>query len=152
MIGSLKSMSFLEAFSKWEKLFACLKKTQTTSIEEQYEKHNVRAFDFHITFVNSYKRAVLKYGNINYNTFSMYEYFNFLNKKKDTYVRIVLEEKYPNDKLENRFCEYCKIIETIYKDIKFFGGYREFDKKQLYKFKNKEPEDLIFYERVDKLK
>ncbi len=151
MVGSLNSMSFLKPYGGINNFFNRFKKVQVKNIEQQYENYDVRAFDFHIAFVSNYKKAIFRYGCVDYDTFSVYEYLNYLNKKGDTYVRFVLEESSHNEKAEKRFCEYCEIIKTIYKGVKFFGGYRECDKKQLFNFKTEVPENITFYKRVDKM-
>jgi len=157
MIGSLNTMSYLKPRNTFGKMFAWLKRTQKVDIKEQYEKYNVRAFDFHFYFVGKTKKAVFKYNGIEYETFSVYEILNYLNNNGNTYARIVLEdngEKITSENrvsLETRFIEYCQMISLIYPDVKFFGGYRKFDLKQLYMFDYNEPEGLIFYKRVDKL-
>lgn len=157
MIGSLHTMSYLEPHNSFKNLIARFKRTQKINIVEQYEKYNVRAFDFHLYFVGSKGRAIFKYGCIEYETFSIFEVLNYLNTKNDVYVRIVLEdngESISNDyrtNLEKRFIEYCKMITSVYNNINFFGGYREHDSKQIYKFKSNAPDNLVFYKRVDKL-
>ena len=158
MIGSLHTMSYLEPHNSIKNLIARFKRVQKINILEQYEKYNVRAFDLHLYFVGNKGRAIFKCGSIEYKTFSVYEILNYLNSKEDIYVRIVLEdngERISNESrqiLEKRFAEYCKIISSIYPKMKFFGGYREYDRKQIFKFENGRPKDLIFYRRVDKLK
>lgn len=157
MIGSLHTMSYLEPHDSFNKVFVWLKKTQKVNIKEQYEKYNVRAFDLHLYFIKENGRAIFKCGAIALETFSVYEILSYLNLMKNTYVRIVLEDKGDNLSdskrkiLESRFIEYCKMISVIYPNIKFFGGYRETDSKLLYNFENDAPNDLIFYKRVDKL-
>ena len=135
MKGSLNSTNYLTPFGLLNKIKAHFKKRHTASIEEQYEIYGVRAFDLHIDFTKRNK-AVYKYDGIQYETFSIYSCLNFLNKKGDAKVRIVLEDETFNAEKEIRFNEYCSIIEKIYKDIEFFGGYREEDRKTLYKFKH----------------
>ena len=157
MIGSLHTMSYLEPHSAFGRFIARFKRTQKVNILEQYEKYNVRAFDLHLYFVGNKGRAIFKYGGIEYQTFSVYEILNYLNSKENVYVRIVLEDngeiiaEENRQLLEKRFAEYCKIIDSIYPNMKFFGGYREYDFKQIYQFKDDAPDNLIFYKRVDKL-
>jgi len=157
MIGSLNTMSYLEPLKWWKKPLAWFKRSQETSIQEQYEKYNVRAFDLHIYFIGDHDMAIIKYGNIEYKTFSIYEILNYLNNKGDCYVRVVLEETSlsgEKDKIngrESRFFDYCSKIEIIYPQIKFFGGYRECDSYKIYKFKNESPYNLIFHKFVNKL-
>ena len=152
MVGSLKSMSFLGSKKSWNNPFSWFRrKTQVVSIKEQYEKYNVRAFDMHLSFSNKNKKAVFSYDGVDYKTFSVYEFLNYLDNMENAYVRVVLEADEKSIESEKLFCEYCSTIELIYQNISFFGGYRESDSKSIYRFKNDCPKDVIFYERVDKL-
>jgi len=135
MKGSLNSTNYLVPFGFLNKIKAFFKKRHTASIEEQYEIYGVRAFDFHIDFTKN-NRAIFKYDGIPYDTFSIYSCLNYLNKKGNAKVRMVLEDDSFKAEKEARFNEYCSVIEKIYKDIEFFGGYREEDRKTLYKFKH----------------
>lgn len=133
MKGSLNTMTYLKPYGFFSKIKLFFKNHHTADIQVQYEIYNVRTFDFHIDFTKS-GRAFFRYDGIPYETFSVYNQLNYLNKKGDTQVRIVLEGE--GEWKERKFCEYCTILEKIYKDIRFFGGYREHDKRQLFAFKN----------------
>jgi hypothetical protein len=69
-----------------------------------------------------------------------YEILDFFNKMGDVTLLITLNETLDeymldyNHAIEKKFIESCRIMETIYKDIMFCGGYREYDEKQLYEF------------------
>jgi hypothetical protein len=158
MIGSINSMSYLEPHKWWKWPLVWFRRTQKVSVQEQYERYNVRAFDLHVYFNKSHDRTIFKYGNIEYETFSVYETLNYFNNQGDCYARIVLEEtslKGKRDEIndrERKFYDYCSKIELIYPDIKFFGGYRECDYRKIYRFRNDFPDNVMFYERVDKLK
>ena len=138
--GSHNSMSYLKPLNRLYRLFRFLYKCQGKSIEKQYES-GVRLFDIHI-YKNDRDKGCFKYGNVIYNAFSFYEPFNFLNKMKDCYVNLVLEETVNDSKkegikeTENKFIWYCNSLQMMYPNIKFIGGYREFDKRILYEFKN----------------
>jgi hypothetical protein len=41
------------------------------------------------------------------------------------------------NEIEDRFKWHCLVLQTIYPDIIFFGGYRKCDGKILFEFKNK---------------
>jgi hypothetical protein len=105
MKGSLNTMDYLEPHGFINKIKSHFRKHKTASIQTQYDVYNVRAFDLHIDFTDTGK-AYFKYCGVAYETFSIYEVLNYLNKKGDTQVRMVFEGK---DK-ENRFREYCNII------------------------------------------
>ena len=158
MLGSFHSMSYLKAHKFKYRLINWLKRAQTVDIFKQYEECGIRAFDLHIYFLNKNGKAIFKYGNIEYNTFSIFEILNYLNSKSNIFVRIVLEDLGEHMTvdgrimLEKRFINYCQMIESIYKNIVFFGGYRECDSKQLYKFKNDLSGGIFFCRRVDRLR
>lgn len=152
MLGSLRSMSYLKPKSRWKRLMNCLQRTQKATIEEQYEKHGVRAFDIHIFFENGNGRAFVKYGNIDYSTFSVFEFLSFLDRKGDCFVRLVLEESYGIIEAERRFVDYCNLVTAMFPSIVFFGGYRQFDFKRLHDFGNQHPHGLKFFKNVHKAK
>ena len=135
MKGSFNKMTYLRPCGFMNRIRCFFKKHHTADIYVQYEIYNIRTFDLHIDFTRT-NRSQFKYDGIPYETFSVYEVLNFLEKKGDTQVRLVFESgKHETDK-EKKFCEYCNVLEKIYKNIHFFGGYRECDSRQLYAFKN----------------
>ena len=149
MKGSLNSTNYLMPFGRINRIKAFFKKRHTANIEDQYNIYGIRVFDFHIDFTGN-NRAIYRYDGIPYETFSIYTHLNFLNKKGDTKVRIVLEDDSNKEIKESRFINYCVILEKIYKDIEFFGGYREKDGKILYKFKHLYIPNKVYW--YDKLK
>jgi hypothetical protein len=71
----------------------------------------------------------------------LYEILSYFDKKGDVTIRISFESSFSeiiNDseysRIEEKFINTCKIIETIYPNIKYFGGYRTCDGKLLYNF------------------
>lgn len=159
MLGSIHSMSYLDTHGFFDRIKAYFKRCQHATIEEQYEKFNVRVFDIHIYFINeNFKRAVFKMGDIEFETFSIFEVMNFFDRHDNVYVRMVLEEtdleahdiNY-NLAMEARFREYCAMLESVFKNIKFFGGYRECDSHKIYHFNYDHPTDVEFKKDVDKL-
>ena len=138
-------MNYLKPCGFLNNLKCYFRKHHTADIRTQYEIYSIRTFDFHIDFTNT-DRAYFKYDGISYETFSVYEVLNYLNKKGDTQVRIVFEGK----NKDARFCSYCAIIEKIYPNIYFFGGYRAHDLKELYSFKkNYITTKIDWYESLD---
>ena len=135
MIGSLNSTNYLKPVGYLNKIKIFFKKHHSADIKTQYEIYRVRAFDLHIDFKSSGK-AIYKYDGIQFETFSIYDTLNFLEKKGDTFVRIALEDDKMSKEKEKKFYDYCKIIEKLYSNIVFFGGYRTCDIKQIYKFNN----------------
>lgn len=148
LIGSHNSMSYLEPIGKFGKMTKLLYRCQRKTIREQYLKYGVRVFDFRL-FFNDAGRCYFKHGPVWFESFSLFEHLGFLDNQGDCMVRIVLEETLSDKNrhnisyIEERFKTICKIIETIYTHVKFFGGFRLYDSEVLYKFNHKSP---IIYE------
>jgi hypothetical protein len=144
LIGSRNSMSYLEPIGTLGKMKAMLFKSQRISIKEQYYKYGVRVFDFRL-FFNDSGRCYFKHGTVWHESFSLFNHLSFLDRQGDCMVRVILEEtdndsQKPNiEYIEERFKTICRIIETIYVQIKFFGGKRLYDGITLYNFKNNGP-------------
>ena len=131
--GSLNSMNYLKPCGFINRIKHFFKKHHYADITVQYDVYNIRAFDLHIDFDKNGK-AFFKYDNIAYETDSVYNVFNYLEKKKkDVYVNIIFEGK--GESKEKRFNNFCYNIERIYSNINFFGGYSEKSSKVVYLFK-----------------
>ena len=143
-IGSNNSLTYLEPSSWWLKIFKKFTRHQRKDYEYQYIFCGVRFFDIRVSYDRN-NRIVLKNGDRTYKVFSMYEIFDFFNKYCDVTVSFTLDESFKermgdtNNGLENKFKDTCKVIETIYPGINFCGGYRRYDKKRIYEFKNGDP-------------
>lgn len=131
-------MTYLKPIKRLKRWFSFLYQYQFRDIEAQY-KHDVRLFDIHI-FINDKGKGCFKYDDVVYHGFSFFEPFYFINKQKDCYVNLVLEEtKEDSEKdnikdIEEKFVWFCKTLQMIYPDIIFIGGYRKFDNKVLFDF------------------
>jgi len=139
LLGSTNSLTYTRPSSWWCNMLWWRTRHQEIDYELQYKLFGVRLFEFKVC-VNSKNRLLIRSGNVIYPIFSMYEILDFFNKKGDVTLLITLDETCEeyvldsNHSIEKKFKESCRIIETIYKDIMLCGGYREFDKKQLYQF------------------
>lgn len=84
---------------------------------------------------------VIKNGSVYYNTFSLFNVFDYFNKMEDVTVKITLDISLDErlgdayNSIQKKFIEYCNMIETVYPSIKFIGGRRRYDGKRLYLFK-----------------
>lgn len=147
-IGSNNSLTYLRPSSWWSKIFRYFGKCQSATYQEQYEYCGVRLFDLRL-YADKHCHIIAKYGSHKYSIFSLYEILNYLDKKGDVTIRITFEA-YVDDilgdveyrRIEEKFIQICNVIETIYPNIKYFGGYRAYDKKKLYVF-NYEKENGI---------
>lgn len=157
-IGSNNSLTYLEPSSWWLKIFNKFKRHQRKDYQFQYFYCAVRYFDIRVS-ADTKGRIIVNNGC----EFPMYEVLEFLDRYGDVTVRLTLDERLDDhiygasDSLENKFKNTCKVAETVYKGIKFVGGYRVYDKKQIYEFKEKEPniidldKESILYSIVSRL-
>lgn len=148
-IGTHNSLTYLTPKKWWQKLIKFTAKCQAVDYEEQY-RLGARVFDVRLWYDDDLKMEV-RHGRIAYKIgytvfFNMLE---FLEEKGDCYVRILCEEDSfaKNDPIvidkEKCFIEDCRYIESMYDNIKFFGGNRKYDWKVLYNFKNKDIPTLV---------
>lgn len=139
IIGSTNSLTYSRPSSWWHNMLWWRTRHQEVDYELQYRFYGVRLFEFKL-YVNKNKRIVVRSENAIYSIFSFYEILDFFNKMGDVTLLITLNETLDeymldyNHAIEKKFIESCRIMETIYKDIMFCGGYREYDEKQLYEF------------------
>lgn len=135
LIGSNNSLTYLEPSNYWFKIFSHFKRCQNIDYSDQYTFYGVRLFDFRL-YVDKNNHIIVKNDNCEYPIFSFYEVLDYLNRRGDAIVLITLETDSlsVNAPIESKFIETCRIIEAIYEEIRFCGGYRKSDKKQLYEF------------------
>lgn len=151
LVGSNNSLTYLEPSSSWLKVFKFFGRCQVSDYQRQYSYGGARLFDIRLS-VNRLNHIIVKNGVFSYEVFSLYEVFDFFNKQGDVKVHISFDvngdECCDNEykSMERKFIEYCRIIETIYGDIMFYGGERLFDGKIVYSFKKEETEGkpLVF--------
>ena len=59
------------------------------------------------------------------------------------YNKSIIDVYYYDLEAEKCFIDDCRYIESLYNNIKFFGGNRKYDWKVLYNFENKDVPNLI---------
>ena len=141
LIGSSNSLTYLRPSSWWSKVFRLFNKCQSATFKEQYDYCGVRLFDLRL-YADKHCHIIARNGNTKYSIFSLYEILNYFDRKGDVAVKITFESTF-NDvvsdseyrRIKEKFVQVCKIIETIYPNINYFGGYRSHDHKVLYNFK-----------------
>jgi hypothetical protein len=133
-------MTYLRPSSWWSKIFKWFGRYQSVSYDEQYIYYGVRLFDFKL-YTDKHYHIIIKNGSFRYNLFSFYDILKFFNDREDVTLRITLDTSLNEklnaseyNKVERRFGEMCKVIENIYPNIRYIGGYRKYDKKVLYNF------------------
>jgi hypothetical protein len=137
-IGSHDSMTYLPCKKWFLKPFKFMARCQSVSIQEQYDKYEVRMFDLRIKFHEN--EPYFAHGEMMFKG-NVYDVLKWINTKENLHVRIILEENFDNhnDDDEELFMQFCENIENIYKNIRFFGGNRKYDWEVIYKFKNEDP-------------
>lgn len=139
LIGSNNSLTYLNPCYLWLKPLKYLGRCQNIEYDKQYNYWGIRFFDFRL-FVNKHNHIIIKNGTYEYNLFSFYEILDFLDKKGDVSILVTLDTSKGYERLrqlesiERKFIEACHAIETIYENIRFYGGYRRNDKVKLYSF------------------
>lgn len=141
LIGSNNSLTYLRPSSWWSRVFKWFGECQSSTYIQQYEYCGVRLFDLRL-YADEHCHIIVRNRNFRYSIFSLYEILSYFNKKGDVTVRISFEATLfdlINDseysRIEEKFVQICKIIESIYPNINYFGGYRSYDNKVLYKFR-----------------
>lgn len=124
LIGSNNTLTYLRPSSWWSKILR-FGKTQEIPYDIQYQFYGVRLFDFRL--------QVDKNGHVNH-IGELYEMLDFFDKREDVWVRVTLDAPKTDATAERRFKDACRIIETIYKNVSLYGGYRQCDKAVLYEF------------------
>lgn len=139
IIGSNNSLTYLEPCCFWLKPFKYFGRCQEREYDIQYDYCGVRLFDFRL-YADRNNHIIIKNGNYEYPSVSFYEILDFLNKKGDVIVLLTIDDLYTYESaarikaIDNKFIEICNIIEVIYKNIGFCGGYRQGDRTKLYHF------------------
>ena len=140
IIGSTNSLTYQHPQSWWKHVIGWYNKHQEVDYEIQYKFYGVRLFNLKL-YVDKGGHIVIRSGNTLYPISSFYEILDYLNKMGDVTILVTLDETFEehmydsNGRIEKKFKENCHIMETIYKNIMFCGGYREFDKKVIYEFR-----------------
>ena len=140
LIGSNNSLTYLRPSSWWSKILRMFNKCQSANFQEQYDYCGVRLFDLRL-YADKHCHIIAKHGNTKYPIFSLYEVLSYLDKKEDVTVRLTFEATewdvsadMDYETIEKKFIHTCNVLETIYPNIKYFGGRRACDNKKLYKF------------------
>ena len=109
---------------------------QFKSIRRQFSS-GVRLFDFYLN-----PNLELSYGIFKY-SIDIEDILGWLNSCEDeVWVRLTLDQDSKlsdQGRYDSLFCNYCQYLEENFVNIKFFGGRRRFDSKELYRF------NTIFY-------
>lgn len=136
-LASHNSMSYLKPKKWYLYPWQFMARCQSKTIEEQFEKYNIRYFDLRIRFKNTvpeFAHGSMTYkGNVN-------DVLRYLNSKAESIqIRLLLETSKADDTQESLFRDYCSSIQKEFPNLIFHNGRRKFDWKIVYQFPNPEP-------------
>lgn len=146
IIGSHNSMTYAKSKNWIMNLFSFFWKCQNNSIIEQFE-NGARCFDLRIRLKFPDKNPnlmindwVFVHGSCEFKNYEFISQMNLLNSlavnnNETLYIRLILDEDEENLSQESGFIELCTSLQNRYNALNFFGGYRKFDNKLLYRFK-----------------
>ena len=137
-LGSHDTMTYSSVRKWWMKLIKFTGKCQEVSIKDQYEKYGIRMFDLRITFDGG--QPVFAHGIFQFKP-DVFETLKWIESHPGLYVRIILEENNEVKGIadEEKFINFCKVIEDAFPNTIFFGGQRKYDWNVIYNFKNQYP-------------
>ena len=150
VIGSHNSWSFKTPVKWWMKLLSFTAKCQSKTIQEQYEKYNVKCFDLRIRFDKD-GTGMICHNNVIYGTLdSVMGDLSYLNEKGDVSIRILhdvrTKKKYTEENVR-LFKETCAKLESMFTNLKFWCGRNLYKWNFDYNFDYK-PECLEKYSSV----
>lgn len=129
-LGTHNSMTYLKPKKWYLYPFQFIAKCQNKTIEEQYEKYNVRLFDIRITYD---KKGIpeFRHGSMAYkgDVYSILKYIN--SKEEPVKIRILLEESHYNPTNECLFVKDICRFQALYPHLTFYEGRRKYDWKQI---------------------
>ena len=120
-------------------------KCQRKTIQEQYEKYNVRSFDLRVRFTDT-GSPIVAHGIFEYDISpsTLMGQLAFLDRHGDCYVRVLHEvrnkKQYTTQERYN-FRQFCCLIETQFTKIKFYHGKNLYNWTCDYSFENHPTED-----------
>ena len=132
-LGTHNSMSYAKPRKWLHRLFHFISKCQRVDIKDQYEKYGARLFDLRLKYNWKKRYWTFAHGATEYES-NIEDILNYLNNKKDCYVRLMLEYNRPVkhiDQISDMFSLLATSFIKIYKNIKFFEFTRKYDKKVL---------------------
>lgn len=130
-LASHNSLTYLPPKKWYLYPFRFIARCQSKSLEEQY-KLGIRFFDFRISFDRNFN-VEIRHGSMAYKG-DVETFLDFLNKKRNCYVRLVLERKLDEEDIQ-LFQHYCDTLVKKYPRVKFCGGIDKESWKVIYEFK-----------------
>ena len=125
-LASHNSWSYLKPLKWWMRPFRFMSRCQDVDIKTQYEEYGVRCFDLRLHFTNAGEMRVNhSYMNYAIKDEELFEQMEWLDKKKDVAVRILLDIRNKIDYTDlqiSMFKLLCSVLENKYTHIKFWCG------------------------------
>jgi hypothetical protein len=139
IIGSHNSWSYLKGKKWWMNLFHFMAKCQDCDIRTQYEEYGVRCFDLRVKYDKNGK-TIFSHGQYvyDYTIEQMSKDLQFLDSKKDCYVRVLHEARNSKEYTEENielFRAFCNAMENALTDTKFWCGRNLVNWKVDYEFR-----------------
>lgn len=132
------------------RLFNFVAKCQDKNIKQQYY-NGARMFDLRIRF-DEIGETVIAHGLAEYPIGGLMDDLRFLNERDNVYVRVILEVSKSDYADELLFTSYCAKLKSKFDKIKFIGGNRKYDWKQLFDFGIKGPAIKGLFSSITKSK
>jgi len=137
ILGSHNTFTYLPPKKWWMKPFSCIGKCQEKDYKEQY-KLGARVFDVRVRF-DKHGDIVVAHNlrEVKMSEKELYDFFKFLNKKKNCSCRIMLElrKKVKDEALQiEHFRYFCESLAQQFEHIVFFGGRILYNWVQVYNF------------------
>lgn len=125
ILGSHNSWSYLPPRRWWMRPFAFMAKCQDADIKTQYEKYGVRCFDLRLKYDGT--KMVVAHGKMVYKITieELCDTLEWLNQKKDVYVRVIHEIRTAKERTETNFKPFWHLgnyLRTHFLNIKFWCG------------------------------
>lgn len=131
-------MTYLTPRNWWLRPFHFLAQCQNATIEEQYEKYDVRLFDIRVKYNTKENIWEFAHGMMTFKGKTPKEVFDWLNAKDEKiYIRLILEYNKPNNDIQwisEYFVNQVKNWIKEYPNLVFFELVRKYDWKQLYSY------------------
>ena len=139
-LATHNTMTYRKPKQFWAKLIPFVARCQSVDYKKQHEL-GAKGFDLRL-FWDKDGKLEFRHGLVSYNADDIYEILSYANEN-NLYLRVMLEirdcyvKSIKNlDALKQKFINFCCEIESVYPNVKFYGGKTMNDWKTIYNFKN----------------
>lgn len=140
VIQSHNSWSYLAPKKWWMYLIRFTSKCQSKTIKQQYNDYDTKSFDIRVRF-DKYGNLIMAHGIVefSYSYDDLMKDLEYLNEKGNIIIRVLYEVRTKKDYEtldKNYFINFCKEIESKFKNIVFYAGRNLYDSRVEYDFGN----------------